>query len=126
MKTCILATLMVMLLASTVLADNENWIKIATWGSRQVFYDKNSVKIINPDEKEVVYCVIDASSTVINQIRINKKSKQSAMGRSEGRKYDKKVSDFDFSKSGWLYAKIKPKTADDILLRKLWAKSNPK
>lgn len=121
MKT-ILFIVLTVLLAVSAQADNENWIKIATWGSREVYYDKNSVITINQDEKEVVYCVVDTNSTVINQIRINRKSKQSAIGRSEGRKYDKKVSDFDFSKSGWQYSKIKSKTADDILLRKLWSK----
>lgn len=118
----ILIALTVLLIAVSAQADNENWIKIATWGSREVHYDKNSVKTINQDEKEVVYCVVDTYSTVINQIRINKKTKQSAMGQSEGRKYGKTVSNFDFSKSGWQYMKIKSKTADDILLRKLWSK----
>jgi len=110
-------------LATSSFADNEKWIKITTWGSRQVFYDKNSVRTISQDEKEVVYCVVTHESSIVKQVRINKKTNKSAIGWNEGRKRNVKVSEFDFSKFGWVYSKIPPKSAESILVRKLWSNS---
>ena len=99
---------------------DEQWVKIVKFGDRVIFYDANNVKVISDQEKEVFIAAVSSDSSIINQERLNKTKKQRAIGYSIGRKYGKIVQEFDFSKFGWIYSDIEPKSAESILMKKLW------
>lgn len=93
-----------------------NWIRLFSSKSNSCSYDKNSVKKLAEKLRKVEYaCGKDSENYVLKEIRINCDTMQVALGKANGFKYGKLVSELDFSKNGWVWISPIKDSADSKL-----------